>query len=258
MRFGLVTYLWGEDWDLPALLTNCEAAGLLGVELRTTHKHGVEPSLSKAERGEVQRRFADSPVEFVGPGSDEKFHWPQPERVRRAIDTTKEFLVLSHDLGGSGVKVKPDGFPAGVPRERTIEQIGRALNELGAFAKDLGQEVRLEVHGRGTQELPNIQAIMKVADHRNAVVCWNSNAEDLLEPGLAHNFALVKDRFGQTLHVRELDQGDYPYGELIALLVAMDYRGWVLLEARTKPADRVAAMRGQRAVFEKHLARAQK
>ena len=44
MQLGLVTYLWGQDWDLPTLITNCETTGVLGVELRTQHAHGVEPS----------------------------------------------------------------------------------------------------------------------------------------------------------------------------------------------------------------------
>ena len=39
MRMGLVTYLWGQDWDLPTLVANCELTGYLGVELRTQHAH---------------------------------------------------------------------------------------------------------------------------------------------------------------------------------------------------------------------------
>ena len=48
MQLGLVTYQWGADWDLPTLIKNCEKTGFRGVELRTTHKHGVEPSLDEA------------------------------------------------------------------------------------------------------------------------------------------------------------------------------------------------------------------
>ena len=44
MRFGFVTYLWGQHWDVPTLIANCSASGLLGVELRTQHRHGVEAS----------------------------------------------------------------------------------------------------------------------------------------------------------------------------------------------------------------------
>ena len=33
MKFGLVTYLWAKDWDLPKLIRNCRTTEVLGVEL---------------------------------------------------------------------------------------------------------------------------------------------------------------------------------------------------------------------------------
>ncbi len=253
MKLGLVTYLWGRDWDLPTLIANCEKSKVLGVELRTTHPHGVEPSLNAQQRAEVKKRFNDSPVVHVGPGSNERFDYPDPEPLKQAIETTKAFIKLSHDTGGSGVKVKPNSFQKGVEPQVTIEQIGKALNTLGKFAADYGQEVRLEVHG-SCCELPTIKKIMNVADDPNVGVCWNSNAQDLQGEGLEHNFNLVKDRFGATAHVRELNVGDYPYQELIGLFVAMDYDGWILLECRTNPADRVAGLIEQRELFQKMVA----
>ncbi len=255
MALGLVTYQWGRDWDLPTLLANCEKAGLLAVELRTTHAHGVEPSLNAAQRREVRKRFADSPVDFVGPGSNECFDNPDPQVLARSIEAAKEFVLLSHDCGGSGVKVKPNSFHPNVPREKTIEQIGRSLNDVAKFAAGFGQEIRLEVHGT-CAELPIMKQIMDVADHPNAVLCWNSNAQDLRGEGLEHNFNLVKARFGHTAHVRELNTPDYPFQKLVGLFAAMDYGGWILLECASNPADRVAAMIQQRELFESMLANA--
>lgn len=253
MRFGLVTYMWGADWDLPTLLANCEKAGALGVELRTTHKHGVEPSLNARERREVKQKFADSPVTLVGLGSAEEFHSPEPEKLSAAIGATKQFLQLSHDVGGSGVKVRPNGLPKMVAREKTIEQIGRALNEVGAYGADLGQQVRLEVHGSETSALPIIAAIMEVADHPNVAVCWNSNGKDLDGKGLAHNFKLVEKRLGATTHVHDLGGDSYPYAELFKLLKAGNYEGWILEEASNSPNDRVAALAKERKAFERLL-----
>ena len=98
--------------------------------------------------------------------------------------------------------------------------------------------------------------ILDVADHPNATVCWNSNAQDLQGKGLRHNFDLVKDRLGDTVHVREMDVGPYPYAELIKLFVDMNYEGWILLECRTSPSDRVAALKKQRRVFGELLTKA--
>ncbi len=144
MKFGLVTYMWGADWDLPTLLANCEKAGAMGVELRTEHKHGVDPEISAEKRREVKQRFADSPVKLVGVGSNQAFHYPDQAQLRASIERAKAFIKLSHDIGGSGAKVKPNDLPKDVPQEKTIEQIGKSLNELGAYAADLGQQVRLE------------------------------------------------------------------------------------------------------------------
>ena len=110
MRFGLVTYQWGKDMDLPTLIDACEKSGLLGVELRTEHAHRVEPNLSPVQRQEVRRRFADSPVTLVGYGSNAQFHENDPDKLRHNIELTKQYVQLMHDCGGSGVKVKPNGF----------------------------------------------------------------------------------------------------------------------------------------------------
>lgn len=255
MRFGLVTYLWGKDMDLPTVIRSCEQSGFLGVELRTEHSHGVEPSLSKAEREEVRKRFADSPVTLVGYGSNAQFHEDDPAKVRANIELTKAYVDLMHDCGGSGVKVKPNGLVKGVPQEKTVEQIGRALNQVAKYGADFGQQIRVEAHGHETNRLPVMKAIFDVADHPNATICWNSNTVDVEDGGLRQNFDLVKDRFGATVHVHELDQNKYPYDELFRLFLKMDYEGWILLEAWAKPTDPVAAMTEQRKLFEQLVAK---
>jgi sugar phosphate isomerase/epimerase len=249
MKFGFVTYLWGKDWDLATLIANCEKAGLLGVELRTEHAHGVESNLTAQQRQDVRKRFADSSVTLVGLGTNFCFHHVDPAKLRQDIEGAKEYIKLSYDVGGSGIKVKPNDLPDSVPREKTIEQIGQ-------FGADYGQQIRLEVHG-SCSLLPVIKEIMDVASHPNVGVCWNCNQEDLAGEGLRYNFNLVKGRFSDTVHVRELNIGDYPYQELINLLVEMGYGGWVLLEARTEPQDRPKAMVEQHKLWEEMLAKAQ-
>jgi len=254
MRYGLVTYQWGADWDLPTLIANCQKGRADGVELRTENAHKVEPTLSADERKDVKKRFADSPIVLIGLGTNEDFHHADLSIVKKNIEKSKEFIKLSHDIGGSGVKVKPNDLVKDVPQEKTIEQIGHSLNELGAFGADLGQQIRLEVHGRRTQPLPIIAAIMKVADHPNVAVCWNSNSTDLKGEGLAHNFHLVEKRLGATTHVHDLGGKAYPYAELFKLLKQANYTGWVLAEESRKVPDRVASLQAERAFFDKLVA----
>lgn len=257
MKLGLVTYLWAKDWDIPTIIANCTESNVLGVELRVEHKHGVTLDLSPAQRAEVKKQFAGSPVEIIGMGTNEQYDWPEQARLKESIETTKKWLHLSKDIGGSGVKVKPNAFHEGIPHEKTLEQIGKSLNELGKYALDMGQQIRLEVHGNGTQELPNIKTIMDYVENSGSTVCWNSNDQDLNGQGLEYNFNLVKDRFGDICHVRELNLEDYPYQQLMNLFVDIDYPGWILLECRTDPKDKVAALKEQREVWEKMIRMAQ-
>ena len=108
MRLGTVTYNIAKDWDIATIIKNCTEAKFQGVELRTTHAHGVEVSLSATQRSEVKKRFADSPVELMGLGSAFDYHTPDAARLRKDIEATKEYIRLSHDVGGTGVKVRPN------------------------------------------------------------------------------------------------------------------------------------------------------
>ena len=251
MKLGFVTYLWGKDWDQDTLIKNLTLSQIHGVELRVDHAHKVGLTLTKEERIQVKKKFSDSPIQIVGMGTNQQYDYVEPAKLRESIEQTKAFFQLSHDIGGLGVKVKPNQFRSGVPHEQTIEQIGQALNELAKYGSNMGQKLRLEVHGNETQELPNIKAIMEVANHPNATVCWNCNQEDLHGDGLEANFNMVKSRFGDTCHVRELDDKSYPYQDLMNLFTKNKYEGWILLECRTDPADKVKALIGQREVFEK-------
>ncbi|MBS0209478.1 MAG: sugar phosphate isomerase/epimerase [Planctomycetes bacterium] len=249
MELGLVTYMWGANWDLPTVIKNCQLTGFKGVELRSGHKHGVEPTLSADERREVAKRFADSGVDLVGLGSACEYHSADPAVVKQNIELTKEFVVLCHDCGGGGVKVRPNGLPKDVPVEKTLEQIGRAMNEVATFAAGYGVQIRLEVHGAGTQEVPNIKTIMDVATHPNATVCWNCNPTDLNGKGLQHNFDLVKDRLG-TIHIHDLITS-YPWQPLFDLLNGVKFKGWTLVEEGKQTEDPIRVMQYYRLLWER-------
>ena len=228
-HLGTVTYNLAQNWDLETIIKNCTEAKFEGVELRTGHKHGVEVALSKAERATVKQRFADSPVKLWSLGSAFDYHTPDQAKLRKDIEATKEYLTLAHDVGATGVKVRPNGLPKEVPEEKTLEQIGRSLRELGEFAGHLGLQVRLEIHGAETSRVPRCKKIMDVADHKQVGVCWNSNATDLEDGGFEANFDLVKDKIF-TVHLRDIYLEDYPFRKLFTRLNEINFTGFTFAE----------------------------
>ena len=234
LKLGIVTYNIARDWDVDTMIEKCSRLGYEGVELRTTHGHGVEVSLSKTERQKIREKFEDSPVKLVGLGSAFEYHSPVKGELKTNIERTKEYIRLAYDVGTEGIKVRPNAFPEGISREKTVEQIGLSLRECGQFARDYAIKIRLEVHGIQTCFVPYIKQMIDICDDSNVYVCWNSNLTDMDESGsIKDNFNLVKDRI-DTVHISEL-WTEYPYGELFCLLKDMKYKGFCLAEIPENP-----------------------
>jgi len=248
LKLGTVTYNIAKDWDVPTLIANLTEARFDAVELRTTHRHGVEVSLSPAARVDVRKRFDDSPIKIGGLGTTCEYHSPDPGIVRKNVDETKAWVLLARDLGSPSVKVRPNGLPKDVPEEKTLEQIGKALSECGGFAREHGVTVQLEVHGEGSSRLPRIRRILDYGgNHPGVRVCWNSNPTDLLDGGFDSNFALVRDQIGQV-HMSDLFVEDYPWRKLLKGLSAMSFDGYCFAEIPESP-DPVRVLKYFRGLF---------
>jgi sugar phosphate isomerase/epimerase len=236
-RLGIVTYNIAANWDLPTLLKILQQTKVNVVEFRTGHKHGVEPSLSAAERKEVRKKCEDAGVTIWGCGTTCEFHSLDKAEVEKQIETCKRFVQLVADLGGRGVKVRPNALPRGAPPEKTLEQIGKSLIPCGKAAADAGLEIFVEVHGNGTQKPANMKAIMEHCGHPAVGVCWNSNAEDVKKGSVAESFALLKPWL-KSCHINELYKdanGTYPYRELFRLMRESGYDRVTLCEVGKTP-----------------------
>lgn len=231
-RLGIVTYNIAAAWDLDTILKVCKTVGVSPVEFRTTHKHGVEPSLSKAERKTIRKRFADAGVGIWGCGTACEFQSTDPAVVKKNIETCKRFVQLAADIGGRGVKVRPNGLPKGVPVEKTLEQIGKSLIPCGKAAADAGVEIWLEVHGHGTAHPPYVKTIMEHCGHPKVGLTWNSNPSDVKNGSVVEYFKLLWP-WVRSCHINELYKdaaGTYPYRELFRLFRVNGYDRVTLCE----------------------------
>jgi hydroxypyruvate isomerase len=231
MRLGAVTYNALKDWDIEKIIATLEEIGFEAVELRTEHKHGVEPTIGKEERERVRKRFQSSRVRLLSYGTTCEFHSPDPAERQRQVDIGRQFVQLAHDTGAWGIKVRPNAFPPGVPKETTIRNIGTSLRELGDYGQRYGVEIWMEVHGRETQLPPVCAAIMKAAGHKNVGLCWNSNPTDVVNGSVKQSWALLRS-WVKSAHITELANPAYPYRELFALMRQSGYDRYTLCEAQ--------------------------
>ena len=226
LRIGLMTYTLGRDWNLDTIIKNCTEAKWEHAELRTTHAHGVEVELSKAQRRDVRKKCEDAGLK-LSLASAFSYHWEDAAKVRENIEGTKAYTLLAHDIGALGIRVFPNAVlvDKGIPEEKTLAQIGKAVAEAGAFANNYGVEIRLSNHGRGTNRVPRIRRILDYADSRHVYMNWNCDRTDIEAPGFEANFNSVKDRI-RNIHMHDLSNPQYPYRKLFALLREAGYRGY--------------------------------
>lgn len=229
MKLGAVTYNVLKDWDVDTIIKNLEAAGFEAVELRTGHKHGVEPTLTPEQRKAVGSKFSSSKVRLLSFGSTAEFQSPDEAVRRKNVADAKAFIELAHDTGAWGVKVRPNGLPDGVPEATTVGRIAECLKELGDYGAGRGVEIWMEVHGKTTQNPPVSAAIMKATKHAMVGLCWNSNPTDLVNGSVRQSFDLLRPWI-KNVHINEL-AGPYPYRELFRMLRESSYERYTLCEA---------------------------
>ncbi|MFC1479596.1 sugar phosphate isomerase/epimerase family protein [Planctomycetota bacterium] len=252
MKLGLVTYDIAKDWDIDTMIGNLEETEFDGVELRTTHAHGVEVALGPEKREEVAGTFYNSRIELVALGSVCEYHSDDPDQVEKNIEETKEFIQLAADVGARGVKVRPNGLQEdkGIPIQETLEQIGHSLRICGEFAEDYGMELYLEVHGRGTSHPPYIRTILETANHSRVKACWNCNRTDLDETGSIETYFEMLKPWIAHVHLHDLFDKDYPYNALFNLLNSMNYDGYTMSEMPASD-DPLRLMHYYKGVWEK-------
>ena len=248
IHLGTVTYMIGAKMDLPTLIDVCEKGGMEGVELRTTHAHGVEPSLDAEGRAKVKALFAASKVRLVALGTVCEFHSPDAATVKKNIETCGKFVDLAADVGAWGVKVRPNGLVKDVPEDKTLRQIGEAVRECGEVAGAKGIVIVVEIHGGGTGDPARMAKVMEYCKHPSVGLCWNSNGTDVKNGSIRENFDLCK-AWIRHAHVTNLG-GNYPWAELFGLLKAANYTGYTMLETDCK-GDVVEFLRDRRAAWER-------
>jgi sugar phosphate isomerase/epimerase len=252
-----MTYMVGSTWDIDTIIKNLKEAQFEHVELRTTHKHGVEVTMNKQERADVKKRFADAGL-AISLASGFMYHFEDQAVLRKNIEGTKEYLQLAADIGAQGIRVFPNAVPkeGQEDREKTLERIGKSVAECGKVGNDLGVEVRLEEHGQGTANIPVIRKILDYAGVPYVYVIWNSSDSDYTGEGLPKGyegmsledqFNLVKDRI-RCIHMREMFT-PYPWRELFSLLSKAGYKGYCDAELADQSCEPVRMMKNYRTAF---------
>jgi sugar phosphate isomerase/epimerase len=230
MKLSLDTYSIGTDLTMRDLLELLPANGFDGVEFRceANQKHGVEPEIPTAERRRIRTLLEGAGLEVACLSTSQRFESPDPAERQRVIERVKQFIDLAADLGCGGIRTFGNDFPPGVPKMDVVQYVGESLRACGEYAEGKGVTVLLEMHGQFYYWEYCLGAV-KIADHPNVAINYNSDIRDLVDGSLAFTFGQVKDHL-RHVHLHELENPRFPYKELFSLLKGMNYEHYCSLE----------------------------
>jgi sugar phosphate isomerase/epimerase len=178
-------------WPWRNVLDQASRLGYAGIELR-----GLEGEIDLLKRPEFSARSLAASLKDLAAldlvitdlGASARLHEPVATVLAAQMDEARRYIDLAHRLGAPWVRVFPDRFVPGEPREATIARVGANLAELGWFAKGSGVGVLVESHGEFTDS-PSLEAMMKAAGDAPGVgLLWDTH----------HTVSAGKEKPGDT------------------------------------------------------------
>jgi len=178
-KLGMVTYNMAAKWDLPTLIKICKTVGIGPVELRTTHAHGVEPSLSPEERKKVRGKFESAGVPIWGLGSVCEFQAadqgvvPQEHRNLQVVRATGEGSWGKRRQGAAQWRCKWCSFreDAGADRQGAHRVrpggIRPGRGDLGRSARQNHPESAQHAHHHGALRAQSVGLTWNSQSHRH-------------------------------------------------------------------------------------------
>jgi sugar phosphate isomerase/epimerase len=238
-----VTTLGCPEWTLPEIISRVKEYGYDAVELR-----GLGPDLDLTQSpafntpgaiAESKRAFADAGLEICALDSSASFATADPAEREKMLSHAKQFVDLALALDCPYVRVFGGATPEGEERSPAVARVAECLLAVGDHAaKNAGSvSVLLETHdaySTGAQ----VAEVLSQAQHPNVGCLWDLHhparhgetarqTYDAIEPYI--RMTHVKDsKPGGTYCL--LGEGDIPIKEMIQLLHAGGYDGYLSLE----------------------------
>lgn len=230
------------DWNIEQAAAAAARYGYQGIELRLLDGEIVGPRLSTAQQARIRRACADAGLALCC--LDTSLRVADPAA---ALDDGYAYLDLAAALSSPLIRVfggAPDAETLAVAAARASDR----LVALAEYGRAVGVDVALETHdtfaaGRSARAALGSSGAGVVWDVLHTLRAGESPAEtlDLLAGRVLH------------VHVKDgalppepdtcllLDQGAVPVPEILALLAARGYHGWLSVEWEKKWQPQIAA-----------------
>ena len=226
------------DAQLATALSLGQAWGYAGVELRLIDGELIDPAMPAAARGRVKRTLVTAGLPAVAVDSSIRLTGDDPGAELR------QFLELASDWEAPLVRVFGGALPDGGPDRRArLETAARVLETAAPIAERLGVAIGVETHDAFSASAV-VAELLALVDSAAVGAVWDSHHPHRMAERAADVWANLGPRLllAQVKDARPdagrddgwqlvlLGDGEVPVRDMLALLSAGGYQGWVSVE----------------------------
>jgi sugar phosphate isomerase/epimerase len=237
------------DADLATAVSLGRSWGYAGVELRLIDGELIDPAMPAAARARVKRTLASARLPAVAVDSSIRLTGEHPAAELR------QFLELASDWEAPLVRVFGGALPGDGPGRRArLEAAARALEETAPAAERLGVAIGVETHDAFSASSV-VAELLALVDSAAVGAVWDSHHPHRMGERAADVWANLGPRIllAQVKDARPdlgrddgwqlvlLGEGEVPVRDMLALLSAGGYQGWVSVEWEKRWHPEIAA-----------------
>ncbi len=223
---------------LAEMLALARGLGYEGIEprLAAKHAHGIETTLTAAERRAIRKTVAGHGVALACLATSCRY--ADPQTMQENVAETRRCIDLAADLGCGRLRVFGGVLPQGVTREQAIAQLTEAMRAVAGQAQAVGVTLCLETHDDWSHP-DHVAEVMRRTGHPAIAVNWDlmhpvrqgrvsmDDAFRILAPWIRHvHFHDGLLDLGQAV-LRPVGAGEIDHRRAVALLKTAGYDGYL-------------------------------
>ena len=228
-------------WSIETIIAKASEFGYDGIEWRGGVQGHIQPTMSPAQKADLQKKLLDTGLIAVAVTAYTSFVSSLAEERQSNLDELRRYVDLAAELDAPYARTFLGELPEGINLDSSMyEKISDCLNAAADYASSVGVKIAVEPHDDFVRS-STIVPILAQVQHPALRVIWDIGNAFAAGENIKEGFELLKNRLayvqvkdgkgrGDEWQLCPLGQGDVPLAQAFGLLLAHGYEGALSVE----------------------------
>lgn len=237
--------LGSPGWSFEHTVEQAAANGYDALEVRLLDGQIIASDLPAERRRQMKAVLQQHNLRLVGLGLSTRFSSPDPAERKANIEELRRYLELANDLEAPMVRTFGGNVAEGQTLDQTIDWVAQGLIGGVSTAEAQGVTIVLETHDafcRGAE----VARVLAQVNSPHVAAVWDIHHPFRMGESIEETWQLIGTRV-KHVHIKDgikradgswqlvlLGEGELPCREVIQLLYAKGYRGYLSAEWEKK------------------------